>query len=65
MNSFTHTQVLALDSPVIRVPTGFAGIMSAICDIAIVIALCYYLQSGRSGFAKYVDTQISLSIDCG
>ncbi|KAI0752498.1 hypothetical protein C8Q80DRAFT_1267045 [Daedaleopsis nitida] len=48
----THTQVLALDSPVIRIPTGFAGIMSAICDIAIVIALCYYLQSGRSGFAK-------------
>ncbi|KAI0751615.1 hypothetical protein C8Q80DRAFT_587448 [Daedaleopsis nitida] len=44
--------VTALDSPVVNFPTGFAGIMSAVCDISIVVALCYYLQSGRSGFAK-------------
>ena len=52
--SFTHSDIFSLGSVEIRVLAGFTNGLSVVCDVLIAAGLCYYLNSGKSGFAKYV-----------
>lgn len=52
--SYTDDDVFSFGSLEIRMLMGFANGLSAVCDVVIVVALCYYLHSKRTGFRKYV-----------
>ena len=52
--SYTDDDVFSFGSLEIRMLMGFANGLSALCDVVIVVALCYYLHSKRTGFRKYV-----------
>ena len=49
-----HREVLAIGSLPIRIMGGCAGGLAVLCDILIVVGLCYYLRLGKSGFKRYV-----------
>ena len=51
---YTDRDIFSLGSLKIRILTGFANGLSVICDILITVALCYFLNSKRTGFRRYV-----------
>ncbi len=53
---YTDSIVFSLGTVKTRVLAGFANGLSAICDIVITTALCYYLHSRRTGFRRYVSS---------
>ena len=55
--SYTDNNVFSFGSVAIRVLMGIANGLSAVCDVVIVAALCYYLHSKRTGFRRYVSGQ--------
>ena len=46
------TDIFSLGSTETRILVGFANGLSVLCDITIVGALCYYLNSKRTGFRR-------------
>ncbi|PIL35023.1 hypothetical protein GSI_02810 [Ganoderma sinense ZZ0214-1] len=49
---YTDNNVFSFGSLEIRMLMGFANGLSALCDVVIVVALCCYLHSKRTGFKR-------------
>ncbi|PIL28850.1 hypothetical protein GSI_08896 [Ganoderma sinense ZZ0214-1] len=49
---YTDSDIYSIGSLEIRILTGIAAGTSTVCDVAIVVALCYYLRSRRTGFPR-------------
>ncbi|PIL34890.1 hypothetical protein GSI_02677 [Ganoderma sinense ZZ0214-1] len=65
---YYHREIAALSSLEIRILGGIESGMSVICDVAIVIGLCYYLNSKRTGFKRtdsIIDRLIIYAINRG
>ena len=51
---YTDRDTFSFGTLMIRMLAGFANGLSAVCDMLITVALCYYLHSKRTGFRKNV-----------
>lgn len=66
--SFVNKDIFTLGSDYIRILSGFANGLAAVCDILIAAGLCWYLQTGRTGYKRtdnIVDRLIIYAINRG
>ncbi|PIL28936.1 hypothetical protein GSI_08983 [Ganoderma sinense ZZ0214-1] len=65
---FVNKEIFTLGSDYIRILSGFANGLAAVCDIVIAAGLCWYLQTGRTGYKRtdnIVDKLIVYAINRG
>ncbi|KAM5546002.1 hypothetical protein V8D89_000128 [Ganoderma adspersum] len=65
---FANKDIFTLGSDYIRILSGFANGLAAVCNIVIAAGLCWYLQTGRTGYKRtdnIVDKLIVYAINRG